>query len=545
MRVFSQLRLLGLLSLSALFSGGAILIFIGVNAISAPELKDRARFSTQRRFRYGSQLSIQTWLAVVGVAFGLLAYGFQEAYSHLFDWWSSRQSRREDGLCYSRYLNSQPRAPLVYGLRGFSGFITLRYLLSLLSITATIGYKFSISQVEIITVENLNQEQFRISLPPVQALNAGTPSPWLGDAPQSNNSRGFFHDHLKNIDFNHPPHNITMTSLANCTDTFHLLDAGRVVSREIVLVANLTEDEGSYTMTSNHTGWSRIQTSNRNWFNNSAKSDRAVVDYRVNGQGEIQIQWARLGPWDNSASEDSRSSESEPVARRLTYNMHYAVAEIQRFVSGGDCSRLAERYSDDINSGSLTIFSNNYTAPEIKSTAIVHFRSWVDAAINSEETSVFEGVSVFVRAMMTAAVYSVMDDYKYPVIGVVPSGMQPFGPEDTFWADWNYYGDIEYPYYAGFRISEATGCYLAAAYIFLVIGIFGITAGLLRVWAGPPALTSWMGQHVYLALSGSVSIGRKADYLATGYEAAKDGLGNLRLPSDFESPLKYQALRTE
>ncbi|KAF6520478.1 hypothetical protein HZS61_016895 [Fusarium oxysporum f. sp. conglutinans] len=247
-----------------------------------------------------------------------------------------------------------------------------------------------------------------------------------------------------------------MTSLANCTDTFHLLDAGRVVSREIVLVANLTEDEGSYTMTSNHTGWSRIQTSNRNWFNNSAKSDRAVVDYRVNGQGEIQIQWARLGPWDNSASEDSRSSESEPVARRLTYNMHYAVAEIQRFVSGGDCSRLAERYSDDINSGSLTIFSNNYTAPEIKSTAIVHFRSWVDAAINSEETSVFEGVSVFVRAMMTAAVYSVMDDYKYPVIGVVPSGMQPFGPEDTFWADWNYYGDIEYPYYAGFRISEAT-----------------------------------------------------------------------------------------
>ncbi|KAK2666389.1 hypothetical protein RAB80_018046 [Fusarium oxysporum f. sp. vasinfectum] len=226
MRVFSQLRLLGLPSLSALFSGGAILIFIGVNAISAPELKDRARFSSQRRFRSGSQLSIQTWLAVVGVAFGLLAYGFQEAYSHLFDWWPSRQSRREGGLCYSRYFNSQPRAPLVYGLRGFSGFIALRYLLSLLSIAATISYKFSISQVEIITVENLNQEQFRISLPPVQALNAGTPSPWLGDAPQSNNSRGFFHDHLKSIDFNHPPHNITMTSLANCTDTFHLLDAG-------------------------------------------------------------------------------------------------------------------------------------------------------------------------------------------------------------------------------------------------------------------------------------------------------------------------------
>jgi len=542
MRIFSQLRLLGPPSLFALFFGGVTLILIGVNAISAPELKDRARLSTQRRFRSGSQLSIQTWLAIVGVGFGLLAYGFQEAYFHLFDWWSSRQSRREAGLCYSRYLNSQPRAPLVYGIRGFPGFITLRYLLSLLSITASIGYKFGISQVEIITVENLNQEQFKVSLTPLQALNAGTPSPWLGDAPQSNNSRGFFHDHLKIIDFNHPPHNITMTSLANCTGTFHLLDEGRVVSREVVLVANLTEDEGSFTMTSNHTGWSRIPTSNRNWFNNS---DRAVVDYRANGPGEIQIQWARLGPWYNGTSEGSQSSESKAVARRLTYHLHYAVAEIQRFVSGGDCSRLAERYSDSINSGSLTIFANNYTAPELKSTAMVHFQSWVDAVIYSEETPVFEGVSVFVRAMMTAAVYSVMNDHRYPAIGVVPSGVQPFGPEYTFWADWNYYGDIEYPYYAGFRTSEATGSYLAAAYIFLVLGISGVIVGLIRIYAGPPALTSWMGQHVYWASSGLLSIGGKADYLATGYEAAKDGLGNLRLPSDSQSPLKYQELRTE
>ncbi|KAG9504130.1 hypothetical protein J7337_004094 [Fusarium musae] len=142
-----RLQMLGTLSLLAIVVGGSLLIFVGANALSGRKEKEelgRARPSGQTRFSVGHEWSIQTWIAIVGVAFALLSYGFTEAYVHLFDTWASRQAQLSNGLDYARYLNSQSRAPVVYGFRGFPSFITLRYFLLIMSIIASVGYKFAI-----------------------------------------------------------------------------------------------------------------------------------------------------------------------------------------------------------------------------------------------------------------------------------------------------------------------------------------------------------------------------------------------------------------
>ncbi|KAJ3528265.1 hypothetical protein NM208_g10280 [Fusarium decemcellulare] len=151
-RLLQRLQRVGLLSLLALLVGGLVLILVGINAFIDLRKDGQLGYTppgNKLPFRHGSNWSIQTWIAVIGAAFGLLSFGFSETYIHVFDSWSSRQSKQASGLDYGRYLNTQPRAPVSYGIRGFPYFATLRYFLIAMGIFASIAYKFVIVKPDV------------------------------------------------------------------------------------------------------------------------------------------------------------------------------------------------------------------------------------------------------------------------------------------------------------------------------------------------------------------------------------------------------------
>ncbi|KAH6990141.1 hypothetical protein EDB80DRAFT_654073 [Ilyonectria destructans] len=542
MRFSTRLQLVGPLSLAALFAGGLLLLLVGINTLAAPT-GDSRKPGEERAFEsdvyvqflYGSHLSVQAWLAIVGIGFGLLSYGYRETYAHIFDWWCSRQSKGQAGLDYARYLNSQARAPVLYGSRGFAGFITIRYFLILASVAASIGYKFGIVQISADSFDVFNNYVFIMTPPPLNGLHNGAISPWFSDQPSSMGAnQAFSHevvagDDDTGVDVLEPPLSIIM---AGCwQDVSHLFqhsDWGQMYSREIVMVANKTEEKGSFFMTTNHTGWTRTQTSNRTWIGKSGP-DQAVVDYRIVKPGKVQIQWARLGCWFSGECDNSSDSTNQSVAHRLTYTMHYAVAEVSRELYQGGSLRLTD--------GGVTIFSNDENPPvtEYRNGSLPHYENWVDAIISSDESSVLYGVSAFVRAVMAGWASVGVDKFDGRGIAILNPEDEPFGTEETqkgLLASTYHLNITEYPFFKGVRSATLTGCYRTAAYLFILLGVISFLVGLFRIWLGPPSVTSWMGQHVYLALGGAVSIEGNPDDLATGYKAAPRGLGRLRLTSD-------------
>ncbi|KFH43022.1 hypothetical protein ACRE_062230 [Hapsidospora chrysogenum ATCC 11550] len=190
-----RLQCLGMLSLAALSLGGIMLILFSLNAIVnfGGHQRDFASDPSQAMFRIGSQLSVQAWIAILGLCFGALSYGTGEAYTHLFDWWCSRQTATQQGLDYARYLNSQPRAPTNVGFRGFPPLVFGRYAVALLTVVASIGYKFGVAQVSISTVEALESGDIALRLPPVEGFQNGTLSPWFSDSAGGWYNQAFHH----------------------------------------------------------------------------------------------------------------------------------------------------------------------------------------------------------------------------------------------------------------------------------------------------------------------------------------------------------------
>ncbi|KAH6876410.1 hypothetical protein B0T10DRAFT_585528 [Thelonectria olida] len=541
MRFFRRIRHLGLLSLAALFGGSAILILVGVNVVQAPiDNSDPAgaervwdsTYSVQ--FLYGAHLSVQSWLAIIGVAFGLLSYGYHEAYIHVFDWWCTRQSRRPEGLDYTRYLNSQIRAPVLYGIRGFPFLVSLRYFIAIASVAASIGYKFAVTRVDTYSYMALDSSQFKIrSIPSAAFDKHGAPSPWISDRTSDSDyvpaNRAFLHQ-LERIDTdNQPPISVMMTAWAYCPDTFQPLGWGWVYTREVVMVANITEEKGDFVMRRNHSGWERAITSNNAWsdYPEWTFPGRAAVDYRVVAPGKAQIQWARLGSLssdlcDSESEDDCDSAATQPVARRLTYTMHYAVAEVLRSVDHGSCSSVDGQPSQvDRNiTASILSFNDASFVTEKKYGISSAYSGWVSAVISDKESTVLEGVAAFVRASMAGLATVVEDGYSNGTrLGLLDADDLPFGPEDASLARVTGrfgLGRDQYPYFQGFRPSGLTGCYRSAANVFFVLGSLSIAVALVRIWLGPPAVT------------GSTSIGGQLDELASGYEVAPVGLGTLR-----------------
>ncbi|KAF4461676.1 hypothetical protein FALBO_11508 [Fusarium albosuccineum] len=266
-----RLQRVGLLSLLALLVGGLVLILVGINAFIDLRKDGQLGYTppgNKLPFRHGSNWSIQTWIAVIGAAFGLLSFGFSETYIHVFDSWSSRQSKQASGLDYGRYLNTQPRAPVSYGIRGFPYFATLRYFLIAMGIFASIAYKFVIVKPDVFMYENIDPQEVEISAPGLTATAGGQVQAWIGDVPLPTPdalNRAYLHEFQAgdqeggtNPDAGEPPLSIVMANQASCflastsRPLFYPQDSGYLLTRQIVMVANMTQEDGDFFITQRH-----------------------------------------------------------------------------------------------------------------------------------------------------------------------------------------------------------------------------------------------------------------------------------------------------
>ncbi|KAG7415667.1 hypothetical protein Forpe1208_v006050 [Fusarium oxysporum f. sp. rapae] len=537
-----RLQMLGTLSLLAIVIGGSILIFVGANALSGRKGKEelgRARPPGQARFSVGHEWSIQTWIAIVGVAFALLSYGFTEAYIHLFDTWASRQAQHSNGLDYARYLNSQPRAPVVYGFRGFPSFITLRYFLLIMSIIASVGYKFAIVSPDAWIKENFHPRLIEFIKSELSAVKNGSlvsePEPWINDFPLYDINRAFIHfnqvaqepPYAANMSL--PPNGLAMVGHANCfstsrADQFYHGDVGTLYTREVVLVANGSVSKGDFYMTEDPGDWHRMETTSTNWFD---PPRRALVEYRLVEFGSLQIQWAKKP---NKFSESWRI----PVEHRSLYKMELATAEVRRYVRDQNCRFLPQAalsflsFSNDTFEKSIAAVMpswGNITVTERFniSELMPRYGVWLDALVKSPDTTLLSGVSAIIRAVMVSIKTTKLLDSEN-----LKADFLPFGEERVL-APAESFRDAKYPFYVGWRENKNTGCHISAAILFIILGCFSIMVGIYRIWLGPPALTSWMGQHVFLAGTGTMALSNKVTGLASGYTVAESDLGKLWL----------------
>ena len=530
LRLARRVQRVGVLSLSSLLVGGVVLILFSRNVGSSSDTNLENRSTVDPRqgvFRVGSHLSVQSWLAILGATFGLLSHGLAATYTHLFDWWSSRRAGSADGpgLDYARYLNSQAQAPVMLGLyHGFPVFTLLRYVVVALGIAASLGYKFAVLEVAYFGIEHLPADQVRLQLPPLRAVENGTVSPWVSDGPRVEQNHAFVHHIVYGDDSAlWPPQTVTMASWADCSGIFHPLDDGMLVTREVVMFAELEESHSGFSMTSKQGEWIRAESSTGGWFNGS--NERAVVDYRIVEPGEVQIQWARRGSW----VDDGSGGQQEPIEQRLTYVMRYAVAEMHREVVNNSCSRIYE--------GSAEFTAISQLPIKMRSTngSVSVNDRFLLALLYTEGTGPRDGVSAILRGIMTGwgtqlAETAAQDGI--PPLGHAPPHSKPFGEENT---NLTHYAiatksSIDYPYYYGDRAAKRTGSYYAAASAFLALGILALVIAVVRVAIGPPVLTSWMGQHVGLALSGAESDGPEVlEDMTSGYQVAGKNLGGLKL----------------
>jgi hypothetical protein len=593
-RTSPHLSNLGLLSLLALFAGGITLILVGMNRLLYKKSDvDSAGafyyggFSLDRPdrdngFRVGSNLSIQQWLAIVGAAFGCLSYGFLEAYHHLFDWWCSRQALGGSGLDYARYLNTQSRAPVMYGARGFVLFATLRHLMLGLTLAASIGYKFGIISVDSLafyepledgylmtghTDSILEQLQEVPTSPSADGFRPGSHTRFHYIFDGAVNDVDPFFYRLNRTDFDHdkfyssPPPSIIMTGDISCSwMTDHNYGGGAVVSEEVGIVATMTEEQGEFHMTRDSGDWERVEIDY--WDANKT----AVVDYRIQGSTKIQIQWALSGAW----QADDAANSSQRVERRLSYKVHYANLQVTRkFSSQNTCGvpknkdsiRLLSVGQDPIN-----LRPNTTSLPHTRiNLAMTYYELWKSETGTFDQyqwdfekesrhsrrlPGVMNGVSALVRVVMaglpTAGCKTLDPDQRvvedhcqierlwyhdFPRVNgsipVVPDGQRPDTPGANKIANVSR-PDLKYPYYEGF-LRPVTGCKRNAAIAYITSGILAIVVLIIRIWAGPPKLTSWAGQHVYLALSGAIPRDHRLETLADGYEVAPSNMGTLKI----------------
>ncbi|KAK3684017.1 hypothetical protein B0T22DRAFT_501352 [Podospora appendiculata] len=406
--------------------------------------------NSQAIFSTGSELGVQEWLAVVGAGFSLLSFGLVGAYNQIFNFWCSNQAARTRGLDYARYLNSQPSAPVLFGFRGFPGFVVGRYIVVALGIAASVSYKFAVIEVTIKVYEHMEPSKISLRLPPMHGLvDNGTASPWLGDGPTGRN-RAFCSSKTPTITPQRPS-SLDMVGWADCNNALHTFESGWIYTREIVAVANKTEEDGEFFMAADPSDWTRVKGLGRLWINTA----EAVVDYRISSPGILQIQWAQNGSWLNDGS------QKQPVGRRITYSISLAIAEVRRLVSSGDCSWISNKGGEG-NLPSIQLFGQR-TIPMMAE----------------------QGVSLLVRSAMAAmgAQLAAMNSTKL--------GHAPKYPEQSHQTQWPFG-----PSYNGTRSTSQTGSYYGAAAAFGIIGLLAYLVSLVRIMLRPSELTSWMGQHM-------------------------------------------------
>ena len=364
-------------------------------------------------------------------------------------------------------------------------------------------------------------------------------TPWITDFPLYNISRSFAHfcqrvnDSASGVRTDLPPNMLVMSGHASCVSItsgpfFKNGESGNIVTRELALVANGSAPEGEFTMTEDKGEWQRIEVSNSTMFQPRQK---AIIEYRMSGFAELQIQWAK-------APEDSPGTWEVPVVNRSQYNIDMAVVQVVRIVRELDCKTMAGRGGDGVsiralnNKGSFMNFLQTRGEPPIEKETIEgelmnvtrktpEFSGWLELLIKDPDTTVLIAVSAIIRAIM------VCHEEGPGRVDILSDEERPFGEERDPYSDM--YPGTGGNFFVGYRKDKYAGCYVSAAIAFVFLGCVAILAAMIRVWLGPPALTSWMGQHIYLAHTEAISLSGKVMCLASGYQVAERDLGRLRL----------------
>jgi hypothetical protein len=171
---------------------------------------------------------------------------------------------------------------------------------------------------------------------------------------------------------------------------------------------------------------------------------------------------------------------------------------------------------------------------------MVGLRFWINALIAARSIHGLHGISAIVRAFLdvTAAEDKAAGRR---TLEILPIHDKPFGQEndyETYRA--NVYSYMTYPFYSGWQRGGLVGCHLPAAVIFLIVGILSIAVMITRIVIGPPEITSWTAQHIYLSQAGMVSMnGEKANLLSSGYLVAPPGLGRLKIGTNVLSKQRH------
>ncbi|KAI5459241.1 hypothetical protein BGZ63DRAFT_321267, partial [Mariannaea sp. PMI_226] len=462
-------------SITPTFLGGCLLLFIAINAWDPvdcapdfPTFMCTEAPPQQRAFWFGSTLDIDDWLAIVGISLGILSYGLVETYMSVVELRYSVEPLKEPFELTQRSTS----------LRRKQGLAPVRYLLPIIIATVPLGYKFGIVNTQMQVIEKLPEDQM-FSLPiSMQWLDSdGTVAPWISDTVLGDANQGFVHELVDMFEYNQPPQNVTMVNRIECPALFEDDENGYLVTREMVMVANMTKEPGNFTMTRDHSGWLRSQASSHEWFQTSdafscdgKQRTEALVEYRIPGPGTVQIQWARFG---DELLDNQLNSNGLPVESRVTYHMYYAVAEVTRIVEMGRYDSLlsVEILSQDTDSISNSGIND---AP--------HVWSWVDAIISDKESSMLDGVSAVVRAALVVWEQGARHQANGHYLGLLPIVERPFGPESPHLEMLVGLLELPYPFYNGIRTKIFTGLTVMASYVFGSIGILASFAALASLW---------------------------------------------------------------
>lgn len=441
---------------------------------------------------------------------------------------------------YGRYLNTLPRAPVVYGIRGFPVFATLRYGVFLLTVAASVGYKFGLAEGSADIYEAVDAG---LIVPSVQQYaggkaELGADMPWFQDRIPSGRATCFYH-HMRSLTAG-PPTRFMSGSVCRVDFVPEGRDSasGRLISREVVMLAQKSEDEGNFTMSQDN-GWIEVRSSSRAGWHGVPEGDRVVVQYRSSSRGEVQVQWGKLGPgYINGSSE-----QSEPVAKREPYKMHYAVAEVERqfrgpgFTDWSDSDRCL--FLRTFPSMPIRVLSVDDSSNHLNDLAVLNssttnaamerIQPWLDALVSDEDTIANTGVSVVVRVFMSVKATEDMNARRAS-LRRLDADDQSFGLEDISKAARP--PNFPYLYFIGYRdeLHNVAGCYRTVVTTFIIMGVLAILTMILRLVVGPAKVTLWEGQHLYSVRVGAISIpdGRESG-LVSGYRAAPENLGRVKI----------------
>ncbi|KAH0844578.1 hypothetical protein FOPE_09452 [Fonsecaea pedrosoi] len=521
------------LSILTTFGSAICLILIGINTICGePDPED----SLRRQFATGPNLQIQAWTAILGLIVSGLSFSLLASVQHLYDCVCSRlaTAKGSRGLPYAKYLNTLPHAPVLLGIRrGFAWYVMTFWLASAMIALWTIGYKFSIIQVEGQVREQISEDLISLRIPPAHCLDEDTGvSEWFDDRvsyqPLVSGEDFVYQDPveiLTNKAFIHrlsgdPEEDadrmgtgrIVMVGSATCASTlFNGADSGILYTSENVLVAEVVDSviEPGRNFTIHDIYW---QTLEPDVINN--------VQFKIQSPGAITIRRAGLVVGQGADPDLLGTASIEQEQEIRVYRHRFIVA---RRVVNGTCQNILPdqtgylvdgRVSKDPPSGPQQLVETYYEDGTSYSVGPILQTGCFSGSLSFQSSYVNRKIkSIIVRANMAVwgtDIETIRQDQSRQVESLGHNfyrsdritGIKRLSSKDP----------TRYPLFEGTRLIAGRGGYVQAACVEIGLGVVFIIIGLVRWYIGPPELTSWAGQHVsvvcntILAPSGGVGM---------------------------------------